>query len=471
MTQHARQVTTYVIVDWLSTSLAILLFNAFRYSIIPVARNFFTLWDYLGSTTVMIGQILFPLCMLVVYYMSGYYTHVFSRSRVVEFTTTLSTAFVGTLVIIFVALINDLSTDRSQDYRVFFVVFALLFGLVYIPRLIITSRTHKRLSDGSISFPTAVVGLGAHADQFDEFARSRMPQLGLRPVLRVYADGVMAPSHRMPAIDIDHLHEAVERLGINRLIVLPHPDGWEPTLEIINRLYSLDMPIFVTAARLPAYLLNQRLVSFMADPLIDVSHAHMSAATLCTKRAMDVAVGTLMLLLTALPVALLAMAVKADSPGPALFRQQRVGRHRRLFTMYKLRSMRTDAEADGKPRLSSADDNRITPLGRFMRKYRLDELPQFFNVMRGDMSLVGPRPERLVFVEQIEAREPSHALLHRMRPGITSLGMVKYGYASDVDQMIERMKFDLIYLQNVSLLSDIKIMLYTVSTVISGKGI
>ena len=178
-----------------------------------------------------------------------------------------------------------------------------------------------------------------------------------------------------------------------------------------------------------------------------------------------------MLVVTSLPVAALACAVKIESRGPAFFGQKRVGRHRRLFTMYKLRSMCADAEPDGQPRLSSPGDPRITRIGRFMRKYRLDEFPQFFNVLRGDMSLVGPRPERLEFVEQLEAIEPSHALLHRMRPGITSLAMVKYGYASTLEQMVERMKFDLIYLQNISLLSDLKIMLYTFSTVFTGKGI
>ncbi|MDE6488000.1 MAG: sugar transferase, partial [Paramuribaculum sp.] len=263
----------------------------------------------------------------------------------------------------------------------------------------------------------------------------------------------------------------VNACGISRFIVLPDPDGWEASLETINRLYAFQCPIFVDARRLPPYLLNQRLVSFTADPLIDVSHAHLPPSTLCTKRALDFAIGLSMMVLTAIPVALLAIAVKIDSPGPAFFRQKRVGLHRRPFTIFKLRTMVADAEADGKPRLSSPGDSRITPLGKFLRKYRLDELPQFLNVVRGDMSLVGPRPERPEFVEQIEKRAPSHALLHRMRPGITSLAMVKYGYASTVDQMIERMKFDLIYLQTISLLSDIKILLYTFRTVFSGKGI
>ena len=473
MVSSKRKTAEYVVVDWLSTSLAILLFNIVRYTFIPIVGGFYTLGNFLGSPMVLAGQILFPLGMLVIYYMSGYYSNVFHRSRVVEFTTTLGSAAIGTLVVIFVALINDLTNDRAQDYRVFFYAFTLLFTVVYIPRLIITTLTWRSISRGTIQFPTAIIVPGDHPELYDEFAQTRMPHMGFHTVARVFTGDkpVDKTDSGMTELMAEELPAAVKRLGIVRLIVLPHPDGWEATLNIINGLYALDLPIFVSARKLPPYLLNHRLVSFTADPLIDVSHAHLSPSTLCTKRAIDIAVSAVMLVVTSLPVAALACAVKIESRGPAFFGQKRVGRHRRLFTMYKLRSMCADAEPDGQPRLSSPGDPRITRIGRFMRKYRLDEFPQFFNVLRGDMSLVGPRPERLEFVEQLEAIERSHALLHRMRPGITSLAMVKYGYASTLEQMVERMKFDLIYLQNISLLSDLKIMLYTFSTVFTGKGI
>ena len=154
-----------------------------------------------------------------------------------------------------------------------------------------------------------------------------------------------------------------------------------------------------------------------------------------------------------------------------LYKQTRIGLHNRPFTIYKFRTMREDAEKDGVPRLSSGDDERITPFGKVMRKYRIDELPQFWNVLKGDMSIVGPRPEREYFIEQITQRAPFYTLLHQVRPGITSMGMVKFGYAGSVDEMVERMKYDLIYLENMSLINDLKIMVYTVETVLTGKGI
>ena len=166
----------------------------------------------------------------------------------------------------------------------------------------------------------------------------------------------------------------------------------------------------------------------------------------------------------------LSILVKLDSPGPVIYRQERIGQHKRPFTLYKFRSMRPDAEIDG-PLLSSLNDSRVTGIGRFMRKYRLDELPQFWNVIKGDMSLVGPRPERAYYIKEIMRHTPYYTLVQQVRPGLTSLGMVKYGYASTVEGMLERLRYDLMYLENVSILMDLKIMIYTIKTVFTGKGI
>ena len=176
-----------------------------------------------------------------------------------------------------------------------------------------------------------------------------------------------------------------------------------------------------------------------------------------------------MLLLSPLFV-YIAWRVKKDSPGPVFFRQERIGYLGQPFGMYKFRTMYVNAEENG-PSLSSEDDPRVTPFGRIMRKYRLDELPQFWNVLKGDMSLVGPRPERKYFIDEIVKMAPYYYLLHNVRPGITSLGMVKYGYAASVDKMVERMEYDILYYENMSLTLDLTILIYTVKTVLTGKGI
>jgi lipopolysaccharide/colanic/teichoic acid biosynthesis glycosyltransferase len=167
--------------------------------------------------------------------------------------------------------------------------------------------------------------------------------------------------------------------------------------------------------------------------------------------------------------ALTILAVKLDSQGPAFYKQERIGKGGKVFNIIKFRSMQVNAEAAG-PLLSSDHDPRITRVGRFMRKVRLDEIPQFYNVFIGEMSLVGPRPERQHFIDQIVILAPHYTHLHKVRPGITSWGMVKYGYAENVEQMIRRMKYDLLYIENMSLLVDLKILIYTVLTVVQGRG-
>ena len=187
------------------------------------------------------------------------------------------------------------------------------------------------------------------------------------------------------------------------------------------------------------------------------------------KRVIDVGGSALFLVLAWWVYAFTAVMVKLSSPGPVFYRQVRIGRNGLPFNIIKFRSMFTDAEKTG-PALSSDYDPRITKWGRFMRKVRLDELPQFWNVIKGDMSIVGPRPERQFFIDQIVKIAPHYRHLHRVRPGLTSLGQVKYGYAETVAQMVERLKFDILYIENMSLAMDFRVLLYTLKIIMEGRG-
>jgi len=204
--------------------------------------------------------------------------------------------------------------------------------------------------------------------------------------------------------------------------------------------------------------------------LVDISKADMSESTINLKRTSDIIISIIALILISPLILILSILIKCDSKGPIFYKQKRIGYHKKPFNIYKFRSMKVDAEANG-PTLSTLDDPRITKLGKVMRKYRLDELPQFWNVVKGDMSLVGPRPEREYYIKQIIKIAPYYSLVHQVRPGITSWGMVKFGYASNVDEMISRLKYDLLYIENVSLAVDLKIIFYTINTVFTGKGI
>jgi exopolysaccharide biosynthesis polyprenyl glycosylphosphotransferase len=207
----------------------------------------------------------------------------------------------------------------------------------------------------------------------------------------------------------------------------------------------------------------------MGAPLVEIFPQIMKPWEQVSKRAFDICASLIALILLMPVFAVLAALIRMDSPGPVFFRQERIGKGGKPFFIWKFRSMRVDAEKSG-PALSSENDPRITKIGLFLRKLRLDELPQFWNVLRGDMSIVGPRPERQYFIDQIVQVAPHYRHLHKIRPGITSWGQVKYGYAENVEEMVERLKFDILYMENMSIGLDLKILLYTLIVIVEGRG-
>lgn len=475
MNIKTQQKIKVLLADFLSTNIAVLLFNVFRYyDIVAEIQGFGSLEQFLLSPMVLAGQIVFPVVMLGVYFLCGGYDNIFQRSRTAELSMTLIAAFIGTLLFFFAVLINDLTLERSRDYTLFVVLLQLLYVLVCIPRILLTWRLNNRIWYGEITFPAAIVGYSSNENLYSVQIQNIARSTGIKPVILIDADNnthVPANSAGLPLINMAGIAEACIANGVDRIIVIPHPDGWDRTLAVVNDLIALDLPLYVAADNLPPYIFSTRLQGLTEEPFIDVARPKMSVSSMHIKRLCDVILSLLALVVVFVPMVFVALAVKIDSKGPIFYRQNRVGLHRRQFKIIKLRTMRCDAEADGRPRLSRPGDTRVTRLGRVLRKYRIDEIPQLINILLGDMSLVGPRPERPEFVEEMRLRNPATTLIFSVRPGLTSLGMVRYGYASDIDGMMRRLQYDLLYLENMSLLTDLKIILFTVRTVLLGKGV
>ena len=456
--------------DYVMSNLAWFTYNIVRYQMGAVA-GYGNLGSYLTSNIVVLGQIFFPLLMMVTYIFSGYYNNVCRKSRVQELLTTLASSGINTLIIFFIALINDVIGVRGSDYEMIFILWGLLFGFVYLVRFIITNIASRQIKSRRWTFPTLIVGSGSAAVAFANKLNSMRKSTGheIKGFVNIPGENPVK-GNPLPCYDLDDLKEVCDEQGIWELIVVPSRDDLHQNMNAINKLFALGLPIMISPERFNMMQSQVRISDIYGEPLVNISRSSMSDSGKNIKRAIDIVVSILALIVLTPVYAIVACIIKLTSPGPVFYLQERIGRHNKPFNIIKFRSMVKDAESGGKPQLSSDDDPRITPFGHFMRKYRIDELPQFWNVLKGDMSIVGPRPERKYYIDQIIQRVPAYALLHQVRPGITSMGMVKYGYAKNVDEMVERVKYDLMYLDNMSLLNDLKILIYTIRIVFTGRG-
>ncbi len=419
------------------------------------------------------GIALLPIAWCCLYAIQGTYKNVYRKARLKELQMTFWASVIGVIVIFFALLLDDNIVSYRYYYVSFLMLFLLHFGTTYIGRLLITTRTARLVHTRRIGFPTLLVGNGSKAYQTYVDLENQAVHSGNRFVgfIHTSGDNDERLAKLMPELgtagDIDSL---IEKCHIEEVIFAVDDCNDGQINSLIPMLDRRDDVIIKITPDLRDIVYGSvKINSIFHSPLITINPRPMEEWQYSVKRIADIVLSILALTLLSPVFIITAIIVKVTSPGPVFYAQERIGHRGKPFKMHKFRSMYVDAELSG-PALSSDDDPRITPFGRIMRKFRLDEIPQFYNVLKGTMSLVGPRPERQYFIDQIVKRAPEYLLLQKVKPGITSWGQVKYGYAENVDEMIERLRYDLLYLENMSLATDVKILLYTVLIILQGRG-
>lgn len=465
------QVIKYVLADVISSMIAWTLFHIFRKAYLEPIKYGYEVGISFDKNFFMALAVL-PLFWIVLYMAVGGYSDIYRRFRTKELGQTLLISTVGTVLIFFIVLLDDEVASYKYYYLSLLTLFILQFGINFLFRFILTTRTVRRVHSGDIGFNTIIIGGNENAVQIHQEISGLKKSPGNRFIGFVQVNG---GDHLLTKQDLpmlgswSDLRAIVKEHGIEEAIIAVESSEHEHLSRILNLLEGCRVRVKIIPSMYDILSGSVKMTSIFGAPLIEVNKEIMPAWQFSIKRLMDIVLSVIALLVLLPIMLIIAIVVYSTSKGPILFRQERIGRFGKPFRIYKFRSMRVDAEADG-PKLSSSTDPRITTVGRFLRRTRMDELPQFWNVLKGEMSLVGPRPERKHFIDEIVTRAPHYHHLHKVRPGITSWGQVKFGYAENVEQMVRRLKFDILYIENMSIAVDLKILAYTILIILKGDG-
>lgn len=421
MTLRRKQQLWYILADLISSELVWLCFLGFRW--MAYEGRVGVLEDVLiPAFDFWLPLIVYPMVCLGIYYLSGYYLRPFQKPLWREFLRTLVSALVISLLFFFIIIIDDEVSSYNRYLVSLGVLFGLQFVLSYIPRLTITLLSRRR------------------------------------GILRTKTVRSIKEAEALVAGEQDE-------------VILDLPDGYtdRQLYELIARLYPLSCEISMIPRVYDMLTGAARIGQLDRPSLIRITEQAMTDSELCIKRAFDITASAIGMIVLSPLLAVIALGVRCSSKGPVIYSQERIGQYGLPFKIYKFRTMIDHAE-NGTPQITQDNDPRITKIGHWLRKYRLDELPQLWNILRGDMSVVGPRPERPYFIEQIMKDAPYYCLLYKVRPGLTSWGPIRVGYTDTLEKMIERLNCDIVYVENMSLLLDLKILFFTTGVIIHGKG-
>ncbi|MEE9372438.1 MAG: sugar transferase [Saprospiraceae bacterium] len=455
----------YVIVDGISAILSWLLFFIYR-KINEVPDDYFEWAKVWEDSILYLGLSIIPCLWILLYYGADQYNKIFRQSRITILFRTLIQSLIGSFVLLLTVLVDDDLLKYESYLTAFLVLLIVHFCITFLLRLALLSFLKRKMKNGDVAFNTVIVGTGKTAQSLAK-ELERFPSWGYH--LLGFVTNKKTDLKKTLG-NLQSLSQVVFDNDVREVIFCLEKRNSEAMQLFLNQIYPFHNRVQINITTHHKETLGKiHMRPIRGAEMIAIDIPKLPNWEMMIKRILDVIVSAVLLIILLPVVIWLAIKIKYSSAGPLFYFQDRIGYKGAKFRIVKFRTMYKDAEING-PQLSFDGDDRCTPFGAFIRKWRLDEIPQFWNVIKGDMSLVGPRPEREYFIDQLKVSVPRYNYLLSVRPGITSLGQVKYGYASDLEQMLKRLKFDLLYLDNRSLGLDIKILFYTILVLLEGKG-
>ena len=453
-----------LVIDYITAIIAWVLFFYFRKTHIEFS-------SFIRDKQFYLGIICIPFFWILLYSLQGTYSQVKRLYRIQIIQLTIFGTTIGVLTLFFLLLLDDVIPSHQSYYKSLLALFLIHFGITLIPRFLFISRQVKKIQERKDGFNTILIGGNEKALQIFNELEQLENSIGAKFIgyIRIKDTDTRLDNKLHCLGKLDDLPQILEKNAIEEVIIVIESNEHEILSKLIASIQGKGVRIKIIPDMYDFLSGSLKLNNLFGALLLEIPSDEMPPWQNSMKRLLDISISLLSILLLIPFYVLIAILIKQNSKGPIFFLQERVGKNGNPFKIIKFRTMFVNAESNG-PQLSSTNDSRITPIGKFLRKTRIDEFPQFMNVLKGDMSLVGPRPERQFYINQIVEKEPHYLQLTSVRPGITSWGQVKFGYAENVNEMIRRMKYDLLYLKNRSLFLDFKIMFYTIITILKAKG-